>query len=142
MFCAWAALGASVFAPAAAAAQQDRKSSGSKVDKQEEVVVQEPPEEDEDLKPKQYSFNPLQSAKEMKVGDFYFKKGSYKGAARRYREATRWDPTSAHAFLRLGEAEEKLNDEKAAREAYSKYLQLQPTGKDAEHIRKKLARNR
>ena len=140
MFCAWAALGASLFA-LPAASQQDRKSDGQKAEKQK-VVVQEPPEEDEDLKPEHYSFNPLQSAKEIRIGDFYFKKGSYKGAVLRYRAATRWDPTSAHAFLRLGEAEEKLKDAKAARAAYAKYLELAPDAKDADEIRKKLARNR
>jgi tetratricopeptide (TPR) repeat protein len=137
----WAALGTSLL-PAPAASQTDPKSAGSKADKPSQVVVQEPPEEDEDLKPKEYSFNPLQATKELKVGDFYFKKGSYKAAARRFREATRWDPTSAHAFLRLGEAEEKLHDQKSARKAYAKYLELAPDAKDAEQIRKKLARQR
>ena len=108
--------------------------------KQQPVQEQEPPEEDESLKPAEYTFNPLQAEKEMKVGAFYYKKGSYKAAARRFREATHWDPTSAEAFLKLGQAEEKLKDEKAAREAYTKYLELAPDGKDAASVRKKLER--
>jgi hypothetical protein len=40
-------------------------------------AMQEPEEEDESLKPKEYSFNPLQAEKEVRVGNFYFKKGSY-----------------------------------------------------------------
>ena len=34
---------------------------------------QEPPEEDANLKPKVYSFNPLQANKELQVGDLYLK---------------------------------------------------------------------
>ena len=100
---------------------------------------QEPPEEDESLKPKEYSFNPIQAAREMKIGEFYFKKHNYRAAARRFSEATKWDPTSADAFLRLGEAQEKLKDPKSARIAYAKYVELAPDGKEAEAVRRKLA---
>ena len=120
---------------------QERQKLGDKpkpAQPAQEQKEQEPPEEDEDLKPKEYSFNPLQASKELKTGDFYFKKGNYKAAARRYREATRWDPTSAQAFLRLGEASEKLHDQNGAQEAYSKYLEIAPDTKDAERIRKKV----
>ena len=100
----------------------------------------EPAEEDESLVPKEYSFNPLQAEKELKVGAFYFKKGSYRAAARRFQEATKWNPGFAEAFLRLGEAQEKLKDSKAAREAYRKFLELAPEDKRAAQIKRKLAR--
>ncbi len=100
---------------------------------------QEPPEEDETLATREYSFNPLQAEKELKVGNFYFKKGSYRAAALRFREATRWNPSYAEAWLRLGEAQEKLGDQKAAREAYGKFLSLAPKHKRAAEIRKKVA---
>ena len=103
---------------------------------------QEPPEEDESLAPKTYSFNPLEAEKDLKVGLYYFKKGNYKASTSRFREATLWNPTYAEAFLRLGESEEKLKDKKAADEAYTKYLALAPDAKDAESIKKKLARQR
>ncbi len=99
---------------------------------------QEPAEEDESLAVKEYSFNPLQAEKEIKVGAYYLKKGSYRAAARRFREATRWNPGSAEAWLKLGEAQEKLKDKDAAREAYAKYLELKPDAKNAAEIRKKL----
>ena len=101
---------------------------------------QEPAEEDESLTVKEYSFNPLQSEKEVKIGAYYFKKGSFRAAAQRFREATRWNPGNAEAWLKLGEAQEKLKDRAAAREAYSKYLELKPDAKDAAQVRKKLAR--
>jgi tetratricopeptide (TPR) repeat protein len=99
---------------------------------------QAPPEEDESMKPKEYSFNPLEAEKDVKVGDYYFKRGNYKAAISRFEEATHWNPSYAIAFLRLGESEEKLKDMKAAREAYAKYLELAPDAKDSEAIKKKL----
>jgi tetratricopeptide (TPR) repeat protein len=102
--------------------------------KQEEQI---PPEEDEALAPKVYSFNPLQAEKELKIGNYYFRKGSFRAAAQRFREATKWNGNLAEAWLRLGEAEEKKNDKKAAGEAYAKYLELAPDAKNASEIRKK-----
>src|SRR5712692_4520822 len=101
---------------------------------------QAPPEEDESLLPKEYSFNPLQASKELKVGNYYFKQGKYRAAALRFLEATRWDGTLVEAFLRLGEAREKQHDRKGAAEAYAKYLELAPDAKDAADVKKRLAK--
>ena len=104
---------------------------------------QEPAEEDETLTPKkEYAFNPLQAEKELRTGNYYFKQGSVKAAAGRFREATRWNPTFAEAFLRLGEAEEKLKDRGAAHDAYAKFIELAPADKRAPEVRKKLAGQR
>ena len=103
---------------------------------------QEPPEEDESVAPKEYAFNPLQATKEVEIGNYYFRKKNYRAAAKRFSEATKWNPTSAEAFLRLGEAEEKLRDKTAIRQAYEKYLELQPDAKNAAEIQKKLAGKR
>src|SRR5258708_14729438 len=86
--------------------------------KQQQPKEAEPPEEDESAKPKEYAFNPLQAEKEISVGNYYMKKGSFHAAVSRYTEATRWNPTLADAYLKLGEAEEKNKDRKAAKEAY------------------------
>ena len=102
---------------------------------------QEPPEEDPSLAPKEYTFNPLQAATEMRVGAYYFKKGNYRAAALRFTEAAKWDPSLAEAYLKLGEAREKQRDKKAAAEAYAKYLEVAPEGKDAGEVKKRLARN-
>ena len=102
-------------------------------------VEQEPPEEDVNPNEvKEYVLNPLQAEKELKVGSFYFKKGSYRAAARRFEEATRWNPDFADAWLRLGEAREKLGARKEARDAWTKFLELQPDGKSANDVRKRL----
>lgn len=107
-----------------------------------QTIEQEPPEEDESLKQKEYSFNPLEAERDLKIGLYYFKKGNYKAAANRFQEATRWNPNYAEAFLRLGESDEKLKDKTAAQQAYTKYLELAPDAKDAEAIKKKLAGKR
>ena len=99
-----------------------------------------PPDEDAAASAKVYSFNPLQAQKEMRTGEFYFKKGSYRAAATRFREATKWNPTFAPAWLRLGDTAEKQNDPKTIAEAYAKYLELQPDAKNAPEIKKKLDR--
>lgn len=97
-----------------------------------------PPDEDARDAPKQYSFNPLQSKKEVSVGNFYFRKGDYKAAAGRFREATKWNDGNAEAWMRLGEAEERRENAKAARDAYRKFLELQHEGKNAEEVKKRL----
>jgi hypothetical protein len=47
---------------------------------------------------------------------------------------------AVEGYLRLGDAEEKLADRKAAREAYSKFLDLAPNDKRSEAIKKKLSK--
>lgn len=117
-------------------AQQQKQTPKEDPAKQEQA----PPEEDESLAPKEYSFNPLQAEKELRIGNYYFKKGSYRAAAQRFQEATKWNNNFADAYLRLGEADEKQKEWKGAREAYSKYLELAPESKNAAAIKKKLER--
>lgn len=99
----------------------------------------EPPEEDVTLAPgREYAFNPIQAEKELKIGMFYAKKSSWKAATMRFREATRWNPGLPEAWLRLGECLERSKDKKGAREAFAKYLELEPEAKNAAEIKKKL----
>ena len=104
------------------------------------VVEVEPPEEDDAAKPKEYAFNPLQAEKELRIGNFYWKKKSYKAAAMRYEEAAKWNPGYAEAWLRLGEAHEKMRQSSEARAAYEQFLDLAAEDKRAGEIRKRVAR--
>jgi tetratricopeptide (TPR) repeat protein len=99
-----------------------------------------PPEEDTGAATnKEYAFNPIQAKKEIGIGDQYFKKGSYRAAAGRYSEATKWNSGDPEAWLKLGETEEKLKDSKAAKAAYGKYLEVADAkDKKTDEIRKKL----
>jgi tetratricopeptide (TPR) repeat protein len=105
-----------------------------------DAIEAPPPEEDKSLTVDSYSFNPLQSEKDVRVGNYYFKAGKYTNAARRYLDATKWNADNSDAWLRLGKAAEKSKDTQTAKEAYTKYLKLQPDAKDAADIRKKLAK--
>ena len=99
-----------------------------------------PPEEDTSLSKDDYSFNPLQSQRDVQVGDEYRKKGNYTAAARRYMTATLRNDGNAQAWLKLGEARQKLKDDEAAKVAYNKYLELDPKSKTADEVRKNLAK--
>jgi tetratricopeptide (TPR) repeat protein len=100
----------------------------------------EPPEEDENLSTPTYAFNPVQAEKEVKIGNFYFKKGNFKAALARFEEAVKWNSGLAEAWFRMGEARERLEDQKGALEAYRRVLDLEPGGKRAKDAKEKLAK--
>ena len=98
-----------------------------------------PPDEDKNTPvEKVYSFNPLQSRKEVTVGEFYQKKGDFRAAMLRYREATKWNGGNADAWHHLAVADEKTGEIEEARQAYQKYLDISPNAKDAAEVKKKL----
>jgi tetratricopeptide (TPR) repeat protein len=99
-----------------------------------------PPEEDTSLAKEDFTFNPLQSKRDVSVGDSYRLKGNWVAAARRYNTATLWNDGNAEAWLKLAKAREKLHDGKGAKEAYAKYLELDPDSKTAQEVRKTLAK--
>jgi len=125
----------SVFLALPLAAQESKPPTPPAAPNSPTVQEQEPPEEDPDLKPKEYSFNPLEASRNMTAGNFYFKKGNYRAASRRFLEASKWDPTSAEALLRLGEADEKLKNFTEARDAYQKFITLSSDGKEIEAVK-------
>jgi tetratricopeptide (TPR) repeat protein len=133
-----------MLAATAAAQQPDTKkpeASESQEPKKEQPNKEElqlPPEEDTSAIPEQYSFNPVKSKRDVAVGEFYYKKGDYKGAAQRFISATKWNDGNAEAWLRLGETREKQQDPKGAREAYERCLQLAPSGRNAAELKKRL----
>jgi len=97
-----------------------------------------PPEEDTALTTTEYSFNPLQSTKDVSVGNQYYKNKKYRAAEMRYTSATKWNDGNAEAWLRLGEVAERLKDKDKAKQAYEKYLDLASDAKNAADIRKKV----
>jgi tetratricopeptide (TPR) repeat protein len=100
-----------------------------------------PPEEDESVKPKIYPFDPLEAERNIKVGNFYMRQGKpngYRAAAGRFEDATKYNPNSAEAFFRLGEAEEKLKNTTRSRAAFTKVIQMAPDSKLAKEAKKKL----
>jgi len=76
--------------------------------------------------------------KEIKIGNYYLKKGSLKAALGRFYDASQYNPQSPEAFLGLGEARERLRDKKGAKAAYQKYLELDPGAKNAGEIGRRI----
>jgi tetratricopeptide (TPR) repeat protein len=99
---------------------------------------QMPPEEDESVAPEKFPFDPLESDRNIKVGNFYWHKGDYRAALQRYERATKYNPNSADAFFKVGEAEAKLKHKDAAKAAFQRVIQLAPDSKAAHEARKKL----
>ena len=126
-------------AVAARSDEAEETDAGSFAERPEEYP--ELVDEDEDFAPRQvYAFNPVQARKELKVGNYYAKKGSHRAAARRYLEATRWDSNLAEAYWRLGQARERLDEADEATAAYARFLALEPDGSRARQIRRRLER--
>lgn len=100
-----------------------------------------PPEDDESVAPKVYPLDPLESDRNIRVGDFYMHQGKpagYRAALGRYEDATKYNPGSAEAFFKVGEAEEKLKNKDAAKTAFARVIQIAPDSKLAHEARRKL----
>ena len=97
------------------------------------------PEEDDTVAPEKFVLNPLESDRNIRIGNFYWHKGKYRAALRRYEWATKYNPSSAQAFFKVGEAETKLKNADAAKFAFKKVVDLAPDSKLAHEAKKKLA---
>jgi tetratricopeptide (TPR) repeat protein len=99
------------------------------------------PEEDESVAPEKFVLNPLESDRNVRVGDYYWHKGKYRAALKRYEWATKYNPSSAAAFYKVGEAEEKLKNADAAKLAFQKVITLAPDSKLAKDAKKKMSKS-
>jgi tetratricopeptide (TPR) repeat protein len=87
-----------------------------------------------------HPWNPHKAAKDVEVGDFYFKRKNYRAALDRYKEALLYKDNDAMANLRLGQTYEKLNQPDEAIPHYEAYLKILPHGPFSEEAEKALAR--
>jgi tetratricopeptide (TPR) repeat protein len=85
-----------------------------------------------------HPFDPHRAAKDIEVGDFYFKKKNYSAALERYREALFYKPNDALANFRMAQALDKLARVDEAAEHYQEYLKILPNGPLAEEAKKAL----
>jgi TolA-binding protein len=99
-----------------------------------------PPEEDESLIPEKVPLNPMEAERSIRVGTFYMHKGKWRAALQRFELATKYNPSSADAFFKVGEAEEKLKNNDAAKIAFEKVVHLAPNTKLAQEAQKKIAK--
>ena len=87
-----------------------------------------------------HPWDPHKAAKDVEVGDFYFKRKNYRAAEARYREALLYKEKDAMATLRLAECLERLGEIEEAAGEYRGYLKIIPEGPQSEQARKALER--
>jgi tetratricopeptide (TPR) repeat protein len=87
-----------------------------------------------------HPWDPHKAAKDVEVGDFYFRRKNYKGAIERYRHALIYKQNDAIAHFRLAESLDKTGESGEAIEHYKEYLKILPHGPNAEDAQKALAR--
>jgi tetratricopeptide (TPR) repeat protein len=87
-----------------------------------------------------HPWNPHKAAKDVEVGDFYFKRKNYRAAEDRYREALLYKNNDAIATYRLAVCLEKLDRPDDARQEYESYLKILPHGPQAEEVQKSIDR--
>ena len=102
--------------------------------------VQEHPESEaahesvNELKP----WDPHRAAKDIEVGEYYFKRKNYRGAESRFRDALLYKPNDALATFRMAQVFERTGRASEARQYYADYLKILPHGPFAEEARKTL----
>jgi tetratricopeptide (TPR) repeat protein len=87
-----------------------------------------------------HPWNPHKAAKDVEVGDFYFKRRNYHAALDRYREALYWKNNDAVANFRMAQCLEKMNQPLEARAHYEEYVKILPEGPFSEEAKKAIAR--
>jgi len=87
-----------------------------------------------------HPWDPHKSAKDVEIGDFYFKRQNYRAAEDRYREALHYKDNDAIATIRLAVCLEKLGLLDDARAEYESYLRILPHGQQAEEAQKAIER--
>ena len=87
-----------------------------------------------------HPWNPHKAAKDIEVGDYYFKRKNYIGAESRYREALLYKENDAVATYKLAVCLEKMNRPDEALEQYEGYLKILPNGPEAGEAKKAIER--
>ena len=87
-----------------------------------------------------HPWDPHKAAKDIEVGDFYYKRKNYRAALDRYKEALVYKPNDAMANFKLAECQEKTGSPQEAVTHYQAYLKILPHGPFAAEAEKALAR--
>ena len=85
-----------------------------------------------------HPWDPHKAAKDVEVGDFYFKRRNYRAALARYQDALQWKNNDAMATFRMAQCFEKLNHPDEAASRYEEYLKILPHGPLSEDAHKAL----
>jgi len=87
-----------------------------------------------------HPWDPHKAAKDVEVGDYYFKRKNYTGAESRYREALVYKDNDAIATYKLAICLEKMNRPDEALAEYESYLKILPYGPEAAEAKKAVER--
>lgn len=87
-----------------------------------------------------HPWNPHKAAKDIEVGDYYFKRKNYRAAEDRYREALTYKDNDAVATFRLAVCLEKMDQPDQARKEFENYLKILPSGPQAGEAQKAIQR--
>jgi tetratricopeptide (TPR) repeat protein len=87
-----------------------------------------------------HPWDPHKAAKDVEVGDYYFKRKNYQAAVERYKHALIYKQNDAIATFRLAESLDKTGKSGEAITYYQNYLKILPHGPYAADAQKALAR--
>ena len=87
-----------------------------------------------------HPWDPHKAAKDVEVGDYYFKRKNYLGAESRYREALLYKENDADATYKLALCLEKMQRFEEATEEYQSYLKILPEGPESINSKKAIER--
>ena len=87
-----------------------------------------------------HPWDPHKAAKDVEVGDFYFKRKNYKAAIERYKHALIYKQDDAIATFRLAESLDKTGNSSEAITYYRDYLKILPHGAYSADAQKALSR--
>jgi len=87
-----------------------------------------------------HPWDPHKAAKDVEVGDYYFKRKNYKAAIERYKHALIYKQDDAIATFRLAESLDKTGNSSEAITYYRDYLKILPHGPFSPDAQKALAR--
>ena len=85
-----------------------------------------------------HPWDPHKAAKDIEVGDFYFKRKNFRAALDRYQEALYYKDNDAVANYRIAQCFEKLDKPEEARNHYEAYLKILPHGEFATDSEKRI----
>ena len=103
-----------------------------------DTAVAEGKETNEEAEPKER--NPLLAEKNVKIGDFYYKRKNYKAAIQRYLEALEYQPNLIEAYEALAQTYEKNDQTEKAIDTYKDFLKKYPDSPKSSDFRSKLSK--
>lgn len=102
------------------------------------VLIREDRTSEPEPEPEVVYPDPAEARRNLGVGDFYFKKGNFKAAADRYRDAVKYEPTRSEHYSKLIRALEKLEAYEEAVEVCRDFIAKNPESKDVSEFEKRV----